>query len=215
MREFTLNLRILEALHKFYSFQYRGVRNSAGVACIFFKALVSDTRAPDVSVVKLRQIVMKQKTVEVPKVQFVDTVVDIPVDLQRSARTLQSTQETVEVPRVQLIDKMVDVPAIMQRQVSTTQDTEDPCLAAIGHEASDDLNEAAEPEDHIEHENRKRRVPEPFDNSTRRLLDGVQGELRRGPNLERFKDFDAGESREGSARRWPRRKASLCDHRLR
>lgn len=58
-------------------------------------------------VVEQRQVSVKetdQRTVEVPRVQFVDRTVDAPVDLQRNIPTVASTLKTVDVPRVQFID---------------------------------------------------------------------------------------------------------------
>ena len=52
-----------------------------------------------------------QRTVEVPKVEFIDKVMDVP-----GVPNIQSTQKTVEVPRVQFIDRVVDDPAVMQRE---------------------------------------------------------------------------------------------------
>ena len=79
-----------------------------------------------------------QKTVEVPKVQYIDKVADIPVDMQRQVSTIQAAQH---------IDEVVDAPALTQNEVPTIP--EDPCL-----------NENAD-EDRLEHENKKRRLPTP------------------------------------------------------
>ena len=46
-----------------------------------------------------------QKTVEVPRVQYIDKVADISVDMQRQVSTIQAAQH---------IDEVVDVPAITQ-----------------------------------------------------------------------------------------------------
>merc|ERR1719498_1575908 len=54
---------------------------------------------------------------EVPQVQFIDKVVDIPVQKQRQVPMIQKVQKTVEVPQIQYIDKIVDVPVQKQRQV--------------------------------------------------------------------------------------------------
>ena len=47
---------------------------------------------------------------EVPQVQFVDKVMDIPVISERQMSMMNRVQKTVEVPRVQFIDRVVDDP---------------------------------------------------------------------------------------------------------
>ena len=51
-----------------------------------------------------------QKMEEVPQVQFIDKVVDIPVISERQMSMMNRVQKTVEVPRVQFIDRVVDDP---------------------------------------------------------------------------------------------------------
>ena len=80
-----------------------------------------------------------QKTVEVPKVQYVDKVADISVDVQRQVSTFQASQHDF-----QHIDEVVHVPAPMESEVPIIPDTDDLCL-----------NESAD-EDWLEHENKKR-----------------------------------------------------------
>ena len=79
-----------------------------------------------------------QKTVEVPNVQYIDKVADIPVDVQRRGSTIQDTQYISEVE---------DVPVPTQSIVPRVPD--DPCLS----ETAD--------EDRLEHESKKRRFPMP------------------------------------------------------
>ena len=79
-----------------------------------------------------------QKTVEVPRVQYIDKEADIPVNMQRQVSTIQAAQD---------IDEVVDVLALTQSAVGTIP--EDPCL-----------NKTAG-EDRLEHENKKRRLPMP------------------------------------------------------
>ena len=62
-----------------------------------------------------------QKTVEVPRVQYIDKVADIPVDVQRQVSTIQAAQHDT-----QHIDEVVDVSALMESEVLTIP--EDPCL---------------------------------------------------------------------------------------
>ena len=81
-----------------------------------------------------------QKAVEVPRVQYIDKVADISVDIQRQMSTIQA---------VQYIDEVVDVPVPTQSVAPTIPDTDDLCL-----------NETAD-EDGLEHENKKRRLPTP------------------------------------------------------
>ena len=81
-----------------------------------------------------------QKTVEVPRVQYINKVADISVDMQRQGSTIQAAQ---------YIDEVVDVSVPKQSVAPTVPDTDDLCL-----------NETAD-EDGLEHENKKRRLPTP------------------------------------------------------
>ena len=54
--------------------------------------------------------------VEVPQIQFIVTVLDIPVATQRRLPTVQTVLKTGEFPQVQFLD-LVDTPVIVQRQV--------------------------------------------------------------------------------------------------
>ena len=62
-----------------------------------------------------------QETVEVPQIQLIDEVVDVPVVVQRQVPTVEKVQKTVKVRQVQFIDKVVDAPVIVQRQVPAIQ----------------------------------------------------------------------------------------------
>ena len=62
-----------------------------------------------------------QKTVEIPQVQFLDKVVDIPVVVQRQVPMVQKVQKTLEVPQLQIIDKVVDIPVVAQREIPMKQ----------------------------------------------------------------------------------------------
>ena len=71
-----------------------------------------------IEVIQLVPVIMKvQKTVEVPQVQYIDKIVDVPVVAQRHVLTSQSVQKTVEVSQVQFPDRVVGVLVMMQRQV--------------------------------------------------------------------------------------------------
>ena len=72
-----------------------------------------------------------QKTVEVPRVQYVDKVADIPVDMQRQVSTTQATQD---------IEEVEDVPALTQSEVPNIPDDD---------------------EDWLEQESKKRKLPVP------------------------------------------------------
>ena len=82
-----------------------------------------------------------QKTVEVPRVQHIDKVADIPVDVQRQGSTNQAPQHD--------IDEVADVPVPTQSVAPSIPDTDDLCL-----------NETVD-EDGLEHENKKRKLPTP------------------------------------------------------
>ena len=84
------------------------------------------------------------KTVEVPRVQYIDKVADIPVDVQRRGSIIQAAQHDL-----QHIDEDVHVPALMQSEVPTIPDTDDLCSNETGDE------------DRLEHESKKRKLPMP------------------------------------------------------
>ena len=70
-----------------------------------------------------------QKTVEVRRVQYIDKVADIPVDVQRQVSTVQAAQD---------IDEVEDVPALTQSEVPNIPDDD---------------------EDWLEQESKKRKLP--------------------------------------------------------
>ena len=82
-----------------------------------------------------------QKTVEVPRVQYIDKVADILVEVQRQGSTNQVPQQD--------IDEVADVPVPTQSVAPSIPDTDDLCL-----------NETVD-EDGLEHENKKRKLPTP------------------------------------------------------
>ena len=53
-----------------------------------------------------------QKIVEMPKVQFSDGEVDMPVVTQSQVPMISNVQKTVEVPQIQYVDKIVDAPVV-------------------------------------------------------------------------------------------------------
>ena len=71
------------------------------------------------------------KTVEVTRVQYIDKVADIPVDVQRRGSTIQAAQH---------IDEVEDVPALTQSEVPNIPDDD---------------------EDWLEQESKKRKLPMP------------------------------------------------------
>ena len=60
-----------------------------------------------------------QKTVEVPRVQYIDKVADIPVDMQRQVSTTQAAQD---------IEEVEDVPALTQSEVPNIPDDDEDWL---------------------------------------------------------------------------------------
>ena len=72
-----------------------------------------------------------QKTVEVPRVQYIDKVADIPVDMQRQVSTTQAAQN---------IEEVEDVPALTQSELPNIPDDD---------------------EDWLEQESKKRKLPVP------------------------------------------------------
>ena len=82
---------------------------------------------------KNRAIRNAHKTVEVPRVQYIDKVADIPVDMQRQVSTTQAAQD---------IEEVEDVSALTQSEVSNISDDD---------------------EDQLEQESKKRKLPMPAD----------------------------------------------------
>ena len=82
-----------------------------------------------------------QKTVEVPRVQYIDKVADIPVDVQRQESTNQALQHD--------IDEVGHITVPTHNVTPTIPDTDDLCL-----------DETAD-EDRLEQENKKRKLPTP------------------------------------------------------
>ena len=64
-----------------------------------------------------------QKTVEVPRVQYIDKVADIPVDERRRGSTIPAAQHDL-----QHIDEAVHVPALAQSEVPNIQDDDEDWL---------------------------------------------------------------------------------------
>ena len=66
-----------------------------------------------------------QKMEEVPQVQFIDKVMDIPVISERQMSMMNQVQKTVEVPQIQYVDKIVDAPvAVTQPSVPAEAERE-------------------------------------------------------------------------------------------
>ena len=82
---------------------------------------------------KNRAIRNAHKTVEVPRVQYIDKVADISVDMQRQVSTTQAAQD---------IEEVEDVSALTQSEVSNISDDD---------------------EDQLEQESKKRKLPMPAD----------------------------------------------------
>merc|ERR1712061_899379 len=64
----------------------------------------------------VEEVVPVQKVVhvpvEVPQVQYIDRIVDVPVVKQRQVPSVQKVQKTVEVPQIQTIEKVVEIPQV-------------------------------------------------------------------------------------------------------
>ena len=86
-----------------------------------------------INLTNLRQVTAirsAQKTVEVPRVQYIDKVADIPVDVQRQVSTTQAAQHDT-----QHIDEAVHVPALMESVAPTIPDRRNrlhPCYRRAG-----------------------------------------------------------------------------------
>ena len=55
-----------------------------------------------------------QKTMDVPQIQHIENIVNVPVVSQRQALTIQT--ETVDVPQNQFLHRVVDVPVVTQQR---------------------------------------------------------------------------------------------------
>ena len=58
-----------------------------------------------------------QKTAEIPRVQHIHRIVDVPVVMQRQVPTIQTDRKTVEVHQSQQTDRVVVVLIVTQQQV--------------------------------------------------------------------------------------------------
>ena len=63
------------------------------------------------------------KHVEVPLVQFLNKVDDMPVAVQRQIPMVQTVEETKETPQLQVIDKVVDDPVVQVPKVQVLEKT--------------------------------------------------------------------------------------------
>ena len=54
-----------------------------------------------------------QKTAEIPQVQFIDRIADVPVVMQSQVPIIHTVQKTVEGPQSQCLDRVVDVLVVM------------------------------------------------------------------------------------------------------
>ena len=62
------------------------------------------------------------KHVEIPELQFLDKVEEIPVVAQRQIPiVVQTVQKTIEIPQLQCIDDVIDVPVVLVTQVPQVQ----------------------------------------------------------------------------------------------
>ena len=58
-----------------------------------------------------------QRSVDVTLIQYIDTIVDVPVVKRRQEPTIQPEQKTLEVRENQGLDRVVDVPVLMEQQM--------------------------------------------------------------------------------------------------
>ena len=63
------------------------------------------------------------KPIEIPQVQFLDEVDEIPVVAQRQIPIDQTVRKTVETPQLQVIDKVVDDPVVQVPRVQVLEKT--------------------------------------------------------------------------------------------
>ena len=68
--------------------------------------------------VKVQQVQVVAETAEIPQVQFLDKVDEVPVVAQRQILMVQTVQKAMEIPQLQCVDKVVDNPEAPQMQVS-------------------------------------------------------------------------------------------------
>ena len=75
------------------------------------------SRVADMPVVVQRQVFMDQKAMEVPQVQFLNNVDEMPVGVQRQIPMVPTVQKTMKTLQSQCIDEMIDVPVVSVVQV--------------------------------------------------------------------------------------------------
>ena len=74
-----------------------------------------------VNTVKVEKPEIIEQTVEVPQVQYINKVTDVPVVVQRQMTAIHKVKKTVDVPQVQHIDRMMDLPLVKRHQEPTIQ----------------------------------------------------------------------------------------------
>lgn len=58
---------------------------------------------------------------DVPQIQYVDKIVDVPIKKQRHVPVLQKVPKLVEVPTLEFVDHVVHVPITQHRHVPVVQ----------------------------------------------------------------------------------------------
>ena len=58
---------------------------------------------------------------DVPQIQYVDKIVDVPVQQQRHVPVIQKVPKIVEVPTLEYVDHVVHVPITQHRHVPVVQ----------------------------------------------------------------------------------------------
>ena len=81
-----------------------------------------------------------QKTMEIPQVQYIDQIVDLPVVMQRQIPAIQAVQKAVEVPQVQFLDRMDGIPKTVPHDRIPQQTAEQIADAQITGELVEGFN---------------------------------------------------------------------------
>merc|ERR1712206_18087 len=66
-----------------------------------------------------------------PQVQYIDRVVDVPVERQRHVPMIQTVQKFVDVPQIQYVERVVDVPVQREVQVPVIMKVKKPIIVPI------------------------------------------------------------------------------------
>ena len=80
--------------------------------------IIEETRQKPIIQEKINQVT---KHVEIPLLQFMNKVVDIPVVAQRQISAVQTVQKSLEISQLPITDEVIDVPVVLVVQAPLVQ----------------------------------------------------------------------------------------------